>query len=647
MAENQDLKMDGKTLDITKENIAAMKQLFPEIVTDGKIDFEKLRLILGDEVETSDERYNFTWHGKNQAIRLSQTPSMGTLRPCKEDSVNWDTTKNLYIEGDNLEVLKLLQRSYFGRIKMIYIDPPYNTGRDFIYNDNFVDNIKNYKEIVGEIDSDGNSMSTLSSSDGRFHTKWLNMMISRLRLARNLLSDDGVICISIDDGEIANLRKICDEIFGETNFIAQLIWKKKAGGGSDSRYVAIDHEYILVYARDESVQIKWSMPLNEVQRSQYKLRDSNYDKWGPYKLKNLYQTGIDSNRPNLRYPIRCPDGSDLWPPTIWRWSRETLDEALANNEIEFVKNKDGEWSVFTKMYLNKGDSEYEVKPRSIIVDGGFTRDGNKQLASMLKDGVFDYPKPVQLIKLLTSFISKNDGDIILDFFGGSATTAQSILELNSEDGVSRNFIIVQLPENLDHRLHIVSGSAKSTVMESISFLDSINKPHFVSEIGKERIRRVLSHLSKNNQTTLDNLSNTLDLGFRNFKLDSSNLKKWSSTTDVRSSLIQYEENIISDSTREELDIVYEIILKLGLSLSSSVDHIDKIYSVESGTLMICLDVVSDLDVAKGMISLHDKCNPLVWKVVFRDNGFASDDIKANTRETLKMAGLQDGSFITL
>ena len=647
MAENQDLKMDGKTLDITKENIAAMKQLFPEIVTDGKIDFEKLRLILGDEVETSDERYNFTWHGKNQAIRLSQTPSMGTLRPCKEDSVNWDTTKNLYIEGDNLEVLKLLQRSYFGRIKMIYIDPPYNTGRDFIYNDNFVDNIKNYKEIVGEIDSDGNSMSTLSSSDGRFHTKWLNMMISRLRLARNLLSDDGVICISIDDGEIANLRKICDEIFGETNFIAQLIWKKKAGGGSDSRYVAIDHEYILVYARDESVQIKWSMPLNEEQRSQYKLRDSNYDKWGPYKLKNLYQTGIDSNRPNLRYPIRCPDGSDLWPPTIWRWSRETLDEALANNEIEFVKNKDGEWSVFTKMYLNKGDSEYEVKPRSIIVDGGFTRDGNKQLASMLKDGVFDYPKPVQLIKLLTSFISKNDGDIILDFFGGSATTAQSILELNSEDGVSRNFIIVQLPENLDHRLHIVSGSAKSTVMESISFLDSINKPHFVSEIGKERIRRVLSHLSKNNQTTLDNLSNTLDLGFRNFKLDSSNLKKWSSTTDVRSSLIQYEENIISDSTREELDIVYEIILKLGLSLSSSVDHIDKIYSVESGTLMICLDVVSDLDVAKGMISLHDKCNPLVWKVVFRDNGFASDDIKANTRETLKMAGLQDGSFITL
>lgn len=647
MTDNHDYIMDGKSLDITNENIVVMKQLFPEIVTDGKIDFEKLRLILGDEVETSDERYNFTWHGKNQAIRLSQTPSMGTLRPCKEDSVNWDTTKNLYIEGDNLEVLKLLQRSYFGRIKMIYIDPPYNTGRDFIYNDDFVDNIKNYKVIVGEIDSDGNPLSTLSGSDGRFHTKWLNMMISRLRLARNLLSDDGVICISIDDGEVANLRKICDEIFGETNFIAQLIWKKKAGGGSDSRYVAIDHEYILVYARDESVQIKWSMPLNEEQRSQYKLRDSNFDKWGPYKLKNLYQTGIDSNRPNLRYPIRCPDGSDLWPPTIWRWSRETLDEALANNEIEFVKNKDGRWSVFTKMYLNKGDSEYEVKPRSIIVDGGFTRDGNKQLASMLKDGVFDYPKPVQLIKLLTSFISKNDGDIILDFFGGSATTAQSILELNSEDGVSRNFIIVQLPENLDYRLRIVSGSAKSTVMESISFLDSINKPHYVSEIGKERIRRVLSQLSKNNQTTLDNSSDILDLGFRNFKLDSSNFKMWSSTTDVRSSLLQYEENIKTDFNRKDLDIVYEIILKLGLNLSSSVDQMDNIYSVESGTLMICLDVVSNLDVAKNMVCLHDTYNPLVWKVVFKDNGFASDDVKANTRETLKMAGLQDGSFITL
>lgn len=647
MAENQDLKMDGKTLDITKENIAAMKQLFPEIVTDGKVDFEKLRLILGDEIEISDERYNFTWHGKNQAIRLSQTPSMGTLRPCKEDSVNWDTTKNLYIEDDNLEVLKLLQRSYFGRIKMIYIDPPYNTGRDFIYNDDFVDNIRNYKEIVGEIDSNGNPISTLSGSDGRFHTKWLNMMIPRLRLARNLLSDDGVICISIDDGEVANLRKICDEVFGESNFIVQLIWKKKAGGGSDSRYVAIDHEYILVYARDESIQIKWSMPLNEEQRAQYKLKDSNFDKWGPYKLKNLYQTGIDSNRPNLRYPIKCPDGSDVWPPTIWRWSRETLDEALANDEIEFVKNKDGKWSVFTKMYLNKGDSEYEVKPRSIIVDGGFTRDGNKQLASTLKDGVFDYPKPVQLIKLLTSFISKSDGDIILDFFGGSATTAQSIMELNSEDHVSRNFIIVQLPENLDKRLNIVSGSAKNTVMESISFLESINKPHFVSEIGKERIRRVHSQLSKINQTTLDGSNKGLDLGFRNFKLDSSNIKKWSSTIDVRNSLLQYEENIKTDPDRKELDIVYEIILKLGLSLSSSIDQIGNVYSVESGTLMICLDVISNLDVAKSMICLHERYNPLIWKVVFKDNGFTSDDVKANTRETLKMAGLQDGSFITL
>lgn len=345
MAENQDFKMDGKTLDITKENIAAMKQLFPEIVTDGKVDFEKLRLILGDEIETSDERYNFTWHGKNQAIRLSQTPSMGTLRPCKEDSVNWDTTKNLYIEGDNLEVLKLLQRSYFGRIKMIYIDPPYNTGGDFVYPDDYSDTVSNYLQITQQISGDGSKLSSNTESDGRFHTNWLNMIYPRIKLARNLLSDSGSIFISIDDNELDNLIKICNEIFGESNKIACVVWKRKRGRDNSAKWFSKSHEYLLVYAKNKEYFTTNYLDLDEETKQAY--RNPDNDPRGPYRMLGTWARGTQGG---VQYDFTDKNGQ-YFSSRLWLMSKDKLTQL--DLEDKLIVRGD---NIYRKMFIfeNKG-----------------------------------------------------------------------------------------------------------------------------------------------------------------------------------------------------------------------------------------------------------------------------------------------------
>lgn len=613
MAENQDFKMDGKTLDITKENIAAMKQLFPEIVTDGKVDFEKLRLILGDEIETSDERYNFTWHGKNQAIRLSQTPSMGTLRPCKEDSVNWDTTKNLYIEGDNLEVLKLLQRSYFGKIKMIYIDPPYNTGGDFVYRDNFYDSIDNYKKTIGLIDDGGNQISTNSNSEGRFHTNWLNMIYPRIKLARNLLSEDGAIFISIDDHEVDNLSKICNEIFGELNYVCRFIWKSKQGKVGTTSKISTIHEYILCYAKSiDELNFKKITALSEGRRESLR-------QWGTADRRE--------DRPSMFYPITI-DGTTVYPikedgtEGRWRVGQETAQQLLAEGCLEIVQGKHNTNIV---RIFPPGISETPFD--SILSDIGTTANGAIKLKKMGLTNVFDYSKPVDLISFFINLF--NDTDFtVLDFFAGSSTTAHSVYESNLKDGGNRNFINVQLPEPIPN-----NSEARKYGFRTIC------------DVGKERIRRAGS-MTKALYSNKDQAEKA-DLGYKVFKLDSSNIKKWNPGIDLRNSLLSFEDNLTSDSSRNDKDIVFEILLKLGLDLNSNVEEKQNYYSVENGTLMICLKDVESLDVAQTMIDEYKEKEPLVWKVVFKDNGFASDDVKANTRETLKMAGLQDGSFITL
>ena len=616
MADYQDFKMDGKTLDITRENIAAMKQLFPEIVTDGKVDFEKLRLILGDEVETSDERYNFTWHGKNQAIRLSQTPSMGTLRPCKEDSVNWDTTKNLYIEGDNLEVLKLLQRSYFGRIKMIYIDPPYNTGGDFVYSDNYSDTISNYLQITQQLSGDGSKLSSNTESDGRFHTNWLNMIYPRIKLARNLLSDEGSIFISIDDNELDNLIKICNEIFGESNKIACVVWKRKRGRDNSAKWFSKSHEYLLVYAKNKEYFVTNYLDLDEETKQAY--RNPDNDPRGPYRMLGTWARGTQGG---VEYDFTDKNGQ-YFSSRLWLMSKDKLTQL--DLEDKLIVRGD---NIYRKMFIfeNKGKI-----PETLWDHTSNAANASDEIKKLFGEIVFDTPKPVPYLQEMVK-IATDKNSIILDFFSGSATMAHAVMLCNKNDGGNRKFIMIQFPEICKK--------------ESNAYKNGFSN---ICEIGLERIRRAGLEIKKGSvQSTLDGGVTTVDIGFRIFHLDSSNIRKWSPGLDLRNSLLSFENNLISDPSRNDMDIVFEILLKLGLDLNSNVEEKQNYYSVENGTLMICLKDVASIDIAQAMIDEFKEKEPLVWKVVFKDNGFASDDVKANTRETLKMAGLQEGSFITL
>jgi len=380
------------------------------------------------------------WIGKEQVVNHDKEVPFRLLKKIKSASVG-ENSQNLVIQGDNLEALKALMPYYHSKIKCIYIDPPYNTGNEgWVYNDKV--NSPKIKKWLGKVVG-------AESEDLCRHDKWLCMMYPRLKLLRELLSDDGVIFASIDDNEQSNLKQLMDEIFSETNFIAQLVWKKKAGGGSDAKYFASDHEYILTYAKKESLQERYFVGLTDKLKADYKNKDKNYSKLGPYKRKNLYQTGIETDRPNLKYAIECPDGSKLFPPTIWRWGKETFLKAKEEGKIDFVKDKKGKWQVFTKMYLyDPSGEEYKIKPRSLLLDVGFTKDGNDDIKKIFgKTKPFDYPKPIKLIKFLVGVISKK-GDTVLDSFAGSGTTAQAVLLLNRENNQDRKFILVELEDRV-------------------------------------------------------------------------------------------------------------------------------------------------------------------------------------------------------
>lgn len=628
-------KLDGKTPDLAAENIAQLRQIFPDVFEEGKIDFDKLKQVLGEYVDDEKERYNFTWNGKGRALRLAQTPTTGTLRPCEAESKNWDDTQNLYIEGDNLEVLKLLQKSYHGKIKMIYIDPPYNTGGDFVYPDDFSDSIENYKQITGQVDNEGKQLGTNSEFNGRYHTDWLNMMYPRLRLARNLLCDDGVIFISIDDNESENMKKICGEIFGEGNFIAQAIWQKRTSPDA-RRIISAGHEYILIFCKNiqSSGEIIRLLPFSEKDRAAYKNPDN--DPRGPWVSTDCTAQAGHGTK-NQFYELVTPAGRKIVLPDslCWRFTKEKMQEEIEAGRIWF--GQDGKGVPRKKTYLSEraGRNLWTWWPNTEV---GHTQSATQELTRLLGGKLFDFSKPIELIKRCLS-LALDSNSIVLDFFSGSATTAHAVMQLNAEDGGNRKFIMVQLPEPCREGTEAAKAGYKN-----------------ICEIGKERIRRAGEKIKAEIEEQSTQLKigeepkKVPDIGFKVFKLDSSNLKKWQPDYDaLETTLFDSVSNYVEG--RSELDVVYEIMLKMGMELTWPLEtHIiasRNVYDIGMGALMICLDDHITAEVAEGMAALYKEMAPETWRVVFKDNGFADDSAKVNIKEILKTAGLEEDAFTTV
>ncbi|MFR4995619.1 MAG: site-specific DNA-methyltransferase [Clostridium paraputrificum] len=611
------LKMHTKSkVDINIESIGA---LFPNTVTETikgydennnaiiekAIDFDILKQELSKViVEGREERYQMNWPGKKESILTANTPINKTLRPCREDSVNFDETENLYIEGDNLEVLKLLQETYLNRVKMIYIDPPYNTGNDsFVYNDNFQISNEQFSEASGQYDEDGNlnyDIRKNNESNGRFHTDWLNMMYPRLKLAKNLLRDDGVIFISIDDNEISNLKKICEEIFGSVNYVGDFVKQSKVGGGSDSKYIAKEHENVMVFCKNIN-----NLPeMFEEHDKEYLKRYKEEDNKGKYFWDTFARNGLKNP---INYDIIAPDGTII--NGNWIRSKARFKEEYEDGTIRIIKKQDGNWSVQFKQYLNCNGK----KPRSMTTDFGGTIEGKKEIEYIFSnDKIFTYPKSTVFLNKLMKFVSVNGKDIVLDFFSGSATTAHAVMKLNAEDGGKRKFIMVQLPEETDNK-----SEARKSGYENIC------------EIGKERIRRAGKKIIDENPEVADKL----DIGFRVLKLDSSNMKDvyYNPNEYTQDMLSHLESNIKDDRTSE--DLLFQVMLDLGELLSSDIRVIGiegkKVFNVGDGNIVACFDD----EITNEVLTEIAKMKPLY--AVFRDSSLSNDSVVTNFEQIFK------------
>lgn len=613
-------QQDGQSLDIVNENLESLKGIFPEAFAEDGVDFEVLRQLLGDAVADGEEKYGLNWYGKKKARQIALTPSLGTLRPCKEESVDWDTTQNLFIEGDNLEVLKLLQKSYANKVKMIYIDPPFNTGKEFIYPDKFQDNLDTYLRYTGQKDDEGFKLSSNTESSGRYHTNWLNMMLPRLKLARGLLKEDGVIFISIDDGEVANLRKICDEIFGEENLIAKIVWKKSYGGGAKSKHAVILHEYILMYSKSKEDIGIIELPPDDGVLKYYKYKDNQYEQRGPYRKQPLATNSMD-DRPNLKFPIHY-EGHEILPEKQWQWSKERVNLALSKDELVIRKRKGG-WTVDYKQYLKNEDGVVRGSKLFTIQDGPYTQIGTGEIKNLFGNGkIFTFPKPSGLIRHLAGITS--DDDLILDFFAGSCPTAHAILNLNSIEGGNRRFIMVQLPEQCDKTSEAFKFGYKT-----------------IAEIGKERIRRVAEKLKEENPDFGG------DLGFKVFKLDSSNISAWNpDRNNLEQTLLDHLEHLVEG--RSEEDVLYELLLKRGVDLTVPIEEKSingkTVYSIGYGVLFACLDTTITQEqvevLAMGIMDWRKELEPSSdTQVVFRDSAFDGDIAKTNMTAILQQHGI--------
>ena len=555
--------------------IDELKRVMPEVVADGKVDWDRLREVLGEELDVGPEHYGLSWPGKREARRIAFQPSRLALHPEPKESVNFDKSENLVIEGENLEILKFLQKSYAGRIKMIYIDPPYNTGNDFVYKDDFSETVEAYEKKSGMRDDEGFALMTNRKTGGRFHSNWLSMMYPRLLLAKNLLADDGILFISIDDVEVHNLKLVLTELFGEETYIEEIIWKNKYGSGALTKGFANVHEYILCFSKQPIRNLM--APLNEDQIENYKLKDEKYDVRGGYLTQPLATTSKDE-RPNLVYPVLYK-GKEIWPNKQWIWSEERMKAAMQNNEIVINENK-GKYSVRMKQYLKDENGIIRKgKPTSILL-GPFNQDGTEEVNKLLGDGIFDFPKPVELIKYLLS-LQVNDevwhSPIILDFFAGSGTTAQAVLELNNEDGGNRKFILVQMPEATPE-----DSEARKAGYETIA------------DICKERVRRIIKKLKPEAKGKI------LDLGFRLFKLRPTSFTQWTGFSG--DNLKEYEKELalfssaVKEDAKEE-NLLSEVILREGFPITSKVSTLEydeiSIHKVESAAcehkLFVCLE----------------------------------------------------------
>lgn len=642
-------QIDGFSMNIEQTNLDKLRSVFPECVSEGKLDIDKLLSLCGEYIDNDFEKYKFEWKGKADCLRLAQKRSTGTLRPCPEESVDWDTTQNLYLEGDNLEVLKLLQTAYYRKVKMIYIDPPYNTGNDFVYADDFADPMARYKEVTQQ--------TTKSNPEtmGRFHTNWLNMMYPRLRLAANLLRDDGVIFISIDDVEIDNLKKLCNEIFGEENFVAQFIWQSRQN--KDNRNitgVSIDHEYVVCYTKQFGHRVFRG---TDRKTEQYKNPDN--DPRGPWTSANMVGLATADARPNLHYDLINPaDGRNYGcPEKGWRYDRNTMNRLIQEGRIIWPDNPDGRPR--KKSFLNEL-SDNLPGFSSIFSTGVYTNTATKEIGGLFNRYLFDFPKPVEIIKQLISQVSNTD-DLILDFFSGSATTAHAVMQLNAEDGGNRRFILVQLPELCDEKSEAYKAGYKN-----------------ICEIGKERIRRAGKMLkdalessglfvraAKRHQDQHDSLEGfayaeweespdvinakkemaaKLDVGFRVFKLDTSNLETWDATPieNEQLDLLYHRMNSMIHRVKPErtdLDMIYEIMLKLGVPLTYSVTPFSinnkTVYGVgDDCLLLVCLaENVQPEDV-------EQMTEYAPAKIIISRDSFADDTAMANAYYILRDHGIE-------
>lgn len=611
-------KLKFETPDMVAGNIEKIGALFPAAITemrgeDGQIkkgiNFEVLKQLLSREVVDGDECYEFTWVGKKAAMAEAARPITKTLRPVKEDSRDWDTTQNLYIEGDNLEVLKILQESYLGKVKMIYIDPPYNTGHDFIYRDKFQRSQQEENEQMGLYDEDKNQMFENVESNGRFHSDWCSYIYRPLVLARNLLSEDGIIFISIDDGEVGNLRKMCDEIFGANNFLANLIWEKKYTVANDAMFFSDNHDHILCYVKSVSIFKIGKLPRTEEMNAAYKNPD-NHPK-GPWKATPLHAKSGSVESANFSYTFK--NGVTFRPPTgtYSRYSAETLRKYDENNEIWF--GKDGTAIPSRKTFLCDLKNE-GVVPRTLIPfsEGGHNHEAVEEVKDLLQKNVFTNPKPTKLLRYFLTVANTKKDSIILDFYPGSATTAHAVMQLNAEDGGHRKFIMVQLPELCDEKSEAFKAGYKN-----------------ICEIGKERIRRAGDKIKEGNPLGTQDL----DIGFRVFRVDSSNMKDvyYHPEELDQQSMFNLVSNIKDDRT--DLDLLYACLLDWGVEIhlphtSTDLDSCT-VHNVDNGALMACFSP----NVPRSVVEYMAKQQPL--RAVFRDSAFASDDAKINVTEIFK------------
>ena len=611
---------DGESADIVHENVQQMKELFPEAFTEDGVNFDTLRQLLGDlkVLDEGEEKYGLNWHGKKQARQIALDPSLGTLLPCPEESVDWDTTQNLFIEGDNLEVLKLLQKSYANKVKMIYIDPPYNTGNEFIYPDKFKDNLDTYLKYTGQIDDEGMKFSSNTEASGRKHTNWLNMMYPRLKLAKNLLRDDGVIFISIDDNEQANLKKLCDEIFSEENFIECITWHKKnsAKGVPPKNMVVNVHEYILCYSKTSAGKLFGK------KRTEDSFANPDNDPRGLWRMSNIKST---LERSKDKFTIVDPETKREFT-NYWAYSKETLFKMIEENKILFPKNADG--LPKQKEFLN--DFSNPNMPIMSYLGLFHSQDKTeKAVEKMMETKSFLYRKPLDLMKKIVEQAGDKDNCIILDFFAGSATTTHAAMQLNSEDGGKRKHITVQLPEVIEEKSEAYNSGFRA-----------------ISDISKERIRRAAKKIKDENPDYKG------DLGFKVFKLASSNIKVWNpNPSDLENSLLEHEQHLIEG--RREQDVLYELLLKRGVDLTTPIETrtiaSKNVYSIGYGKIITCLDDLIGTDdveaLAGGIVDWQKELmntlevSVLETHVFFKDSAFSDDVAKTNMAAILAQNGI--------